>query len=222
MPENYKMDILTNEIIYCRCGEVTIKGKLGKGKSGVSYLAELNGQEVVYKIMHDEPCPYYTFSGNKVALEVNSYKVLNECGILIPELICFDEEKNYLIKSFIDGKCGHTWVAEGNDDDKIIEQLFSVYKKVKIKEINIDYFPANFVISHNLLYYIDFEINKYDYLWGLEEWGIYYWANRQGMADYIKNGSWKGINENENSGIPIKIPFEKKVSVWKNKFNNIY
>ena len=34
---------------------------LGKGKGGYSYLAERNGQQVVVKQIHHEPCDYYAF-----------------------------------------------------------------------------------------------------------------------------------------------------------------
>ena len=51
-------------------GQVTLLRKIGKGKSGYSFLAGLNDQLVVFKRMHNEPCPYYTFSDNKVQLEV--------------------------------------------------------------------------------------------------------------------------------------------------------
>ena len=34
---------------------------LGKGKGGYSYLAEQDGQRMVVKQIHHEPCDYYTF-----------------------------------------------------------------------------------------------------------------------------------------------------------------
>ena len=45
---------------------------LGKGKGGYSYLAELDGQPVVVKQIHHEPCDYYSF-GNKIKAELRDY-----------------------------------------------------------------------------------------------------------------------------------------------------
>lgn len=43
---------------------------LGKGKGGYSYLAQMaDGQQVVVKQIHHEPCVYYQF-GNKIEAEL--------------------------------------------------------------------------------------------------------------------------------------------------------
>ena len=63
-----------------RNGNLTINGTtyrflrlLGKGKGGYSYLAERDGQQVVVKQIHHEPCDYYTF-GNKIEAELRDYE----------------------------------------------------------------------------------------------------------------------------------------------------
>ena len=48
---------------------------LGKGKGGYSYLAERNGQQVVVKQIHHEPCDYYAF-GNKIEAELRDYDII--------------------------------------------------------------------------------------------------------------------------------------------------
>lgn len=207
-----------NKFVDTPLGKVCLLKQLGKGKSGISYLAEWNNKKVVYKEMHYEPCPYYSFSGNKVELEVGAYNHLKKCGIPVPELLCYNVDNNYLVKEFIDGICGDEWAAEGSRNEEVIRQLFDIYKHVRGHNINIDYFPANFVISGSKLFYIDYEINPYSYEWGLEEWGIYYWANCNGMAEYIKDKSWTEINISADSGKPIRAPFEEIVKEWKNKF----
>jgi TP53 regulating kinase and related kinases len=198
--------------------ELIIQHQIGKGKSGISYLALLDDRPVVYKQMHDEPCPYYHFSGNKVQLELEAYRILQEAALPIPELLAFDLVKLYLVKEFIDGSTGPEWIAAGTQDEAIISQLFDLSAAMRSRGYNIDFFPANFVIREGRLYYIDYEINPYCYEWGLENWGIYYWANAQGMTEYAKSGDWRGINISADSGIPIKVPFEKKVGRWREKF----
>ena len=49
---------------------------LGHGKGGYSYLAEGDGQQVVVKQIHHEPCDYYAFyekCGMKKADDVMEY-----------------------------------------------------------------------------------------------------------------------------------------------------
>ena len=53
---------------------------LGKGKGGYSYLAERNGQQVVVKQIHHEPCDYYAF-GNKIEAERHDLERLRHAGI---------------------------------------------------------------------------------------------------------------------------------------------
>ena len=61
-------------------GSLTVNGSsyriirlLGKGKGGYSYLTERDGQRVVVKQIHHEPCDYYTF-GNKIEAERRDYE----------------------------------------------------------------------------------------------------------------------------------------------------
>ena len=95
---------LLNKTYQTSIGNLFIKKKLGEGKSGYSYLAEFENQYFVLKLMHNEPCHYYSFGdSNKVVLEVYAYHKLKKCGILLPELIAYDAVRNYLIKEFIEG-----------------------------------------------------------------------------------------------------------------------
>ena len=55
---------------------------LGKGKGGYSYLAERNGQQVVVKQIHHEPCDYYAF-GNKIEAELRDYDSIKPAGLYI-------------------------------------------------------------------------------------------------------------------------------------------
>ena len=62
---------------------------LGKGKGGYSYLADSDGQPVVIKQIHHEPCDYYTF-GNKIEAELRDYERLQKAGIRIPRMQAVD------------------------------------------------------------------------------------------------------------------------------------
>lgn len=80
--------------------------------------------------------------------------------------------------------------------------------------LNIDYFPDNFVLSNDTLYYVDYEHNSYDEKWDLANWGLYYWANSEGMKAYKETKDPTHINESLDSGVPTKQPFINTVSAW--------
>ena len=49
---------------------------------------------------------------------------------------------------------------------------------------SIDYFPANFVVQNDALYYIDYECNDYMEEWNFENWGIRYWSRTREFLEY--------------------------------------
>lgn len=50
---------------------------------------------------------------------------------------------------------------------------------------SIDYFPTNFVVQEDKLYYIDYECNDYMEEWNFENWGIKYWSQTKEFLKYI-------------------------------------
>ena len=49
---------------------------------------------------------------------------------------------------------------------------------------NIDYFPTNFILWQNVLYYVDYECNAYMEEWNFENWGIKYWSKTKEFLEY--------------------------------------
>ena len=70
------------------------------------------------------------------------------------------------------------------------------------------------MLSRGKLVYIDYELNLYDPKWGLENWGLYYWANAAGMARYLRSGDAAAINLPPDSGEPLREPFRAQVEKW--------
>ena len=52
--------------------------------------------------------------------------------------------------------------------------------------INIDYFPANFVVYDDEIFYIDYECNDYMEEWNFENWGIKYWSKTPEFLRYAE------------------------------------
>jgi len=188
---------------------VEIIKHIGKGKGGDSYLARYNNRNVVFKKMHYEPCDTYTFENNKLQSELRDYNTLKKVGITIPELICYDDEQQFLIKEYVDGMTVAELVGQGRLKDIYVVQMFEMCALLYAEKLNIDYFPTNFVVENEKLYYIDFECNGYMEEWDFENWGIYFWANTNGMSKFIETGDHQYLSENAK---PHKIGLEGVVS----------
>ena len=147
---------------------------LGHGKSGYSYLVEDDEKnKYTLKKIHHEPCDYYTFS-NKMESELNDYNTLKDL-ILIPKLIDYDIEQEIIIKEFIEGNLISDLVKTNIDMHIYIEDIRKTASKCMEKDINIDYYPTNFIVNDRGMYYVDYECNKYMKEWDFENWGIKYW-----------------------------------------------
>ena len=158
---------------------------LGKGKGGYSYLAERDGKQYVLKQIHHEPCDYYTF-GNKIESEKNDYARLVEAGIRIPKMLDIDIENERILKEYIDGPTIYDLVKDDAMKETYLTQMKDMAKQVYGAGLNIDYFPTNFVVQDELIYYIDYECNNYMDEWNFENWGIKYWSKTQEFLDYMK------------------------------------
>lgn len=200
-------------------GELELIRLLGKGKSGYSYLAKNLECQYVVKLMHYEPCDYYSFgNANKVELEASAYNILEKSGVRIPELLVVNVDSNYLIKEYIEGSLVTELIIEDALPEFCVKQVFGMSRALKSVGINIDYFPDNFVMSNGVLYYIDYECNRYNEKWDLVNWGLYYWANAKGMKAYKETHDPSYINSYSDCGVPIKLPFEDVVNYWVERY----
>ena len=157
---------------------------LGHGKGGYSYLAESQNGQAVLKQIHHEPCDYYTF-GNKIEAECNDYIRLKNAGIRIPEMIAVDREAERIVKEYIDGPVIFDLVKENIPVDTYLVQVREMAQQAKEAGLNIDYFPTNFVVCDDLLFYIDYECNEYMEEWNFENWGIKYWSRTPEFEEYL-------------------------------------
>ena len=163
-----------------------IRKLLGHGKGGYSYLALYEDKYVVFKQIHHEPCDYYNF-GNKIEAEYNDYKRLMDAKINIPLMLDIDFENEVIIKEYIEGDTIFDRVKKGKSVEEYFPQIRAMASLAKNANLNVDYFPTNFVINDDKLFYIDYECNNYMEEWNFENWGIKYWSQTPEFLEYIKN-----------------------------------
>ena len=157
---------------------------LGHGKGGYSYLATDGTKEYVLKQIHHEPCDYYQL-GNKIESEINDYKRLKEIGVPMPEMYDVDIENERILKEYIKGDTIFDYVLNDKMKPEYIEQMKEMCVYLYATNTNIDYFPTNFVVQEDKLYYIDYECNDYMSEWNFENWGIKYWSKTKEFLEYI-------------------------------------
>lgn len=157
---------------------------LGKGKGGYSYLASDGQRQYVLKQIHHEPCEYYRF-GNKIESEINDYNKLKSVGIKMPEMIEVDSLRERILKEYIEGETVFDLVLSDKMKPDYVEQVREMCRVLYAARINIDYFPTNFIVQKEELYYIDYECNDYMAEWNFENWGIKYWSKTDEFIQYV-------------------------------------
>lgn len=161
---------------------------LGKGKGGYSYLADDGASQYVLKQIHHEPCAYYHF-GNKIEAEINDYKRLKKTGIRMPVMLDVDIEKERILKEYIEGDTIYDLVLQDRMKPVYMQQIREMCAVLYPTHTNIDYFPTNFIVQGEALYYIDFECNDYMEEWNFENWGVKYWSKTPEFLQYVKEHS---------------------------------
>ena len=175
----------------CKVKEMCVNEKsyeviklLGHGKGGYSYLVTDGTKEYVLKQIHHEPCDYYQF-GNKIEAEMKDYERLKEIGIPMPEMYEVDIEKERILKEYIQGDTIFDYVLRDEVKPSFVEHVKEMCRDLYAANTNIDYFPTNFVVQEDKLYYIDYECNDYMEEWNFENWGIKYWSQTKEFLEYV-------------------------------------
>lgn len=171
------------EILTVNQKNYTVVKLLGKGKGGYSYLVTDHQGKYVLKQIHHEPCSYYQF-GDKLASELRDYEKLSQIGIPMPQLLDVDYAKERILKTYIKGPTIYELVSQDQMKPIYFDQIKAICQRLYSTHTNIDYFPTNFVVQDDQLYYIDFECNAYMPEWNFENWGINYWHKTPEFLSY--------------------------------------
>ncbi|MCI1245438.1 MAG: hypothetical protein LKG11_05800 [Bacilli bacterium] len=153
---------------------------LGKGKGGYSYLCKWGGHRYVVKKIHHEPVSCYKF-GNKIQTEYDCYSYLLKLHIRMPRCIYVDFIQELVLKQYLRGPTIAELIKRKRDVGKYIPQVQAMAKKANQGGVNIDYYPANFLVRKGRLYYIDYETSKLDKRYTFEVWGRGYWTGKKGL-----------------------------------------
>ena len=104
-------------------------------------------------------------------------------------MLDIDIENERVLKEYIDGPSIYNLVKSGAMKDSYLLQMKEMATAVYAAGLNIDYFPTNFIVQDDLLFYIDYECNDYMDEWNFENWGVKYWSKTQEFMDYMEKAA---------------------------------
>ena len=102
-------------------------------------------------------------------------------------MLDLDVDNERIVKEYIDGDTVCDLVARNVSGAPYLGQVRDMAAQAKAAGLNIDYFPTNFVVQDEILYYIDYECNTYMEQWSFETWGIRYWSRTPEFEAYLGN-----------------------------------
>jgi tRNA A-37 threonylcarbamoyl transferase component Bud32 len=97
-----------------------------------------------------------------------------------------DIENERILKEYIDGPTIYELVKEDSMEASYLAQVREMAQMAYSAGLNIDYFPTNFVVTKGVIFYIDYECNRYMDEWNFENWGIKYWSKTKEFLEYIQ------------------------------------
>ena len=93
-----------------------------------------------------------------------------------PKLIEIDYQNEIVVKEYIEGPTIEELKKENKIKKTYIDQVKEMERLCMLKNLNIDYYPTNFIVNENdQIFYIDYECNIYDPKWNYDNWAKQYW-----------------------------------------------
>ena len=104
----------------------------------------------------------------------------------MPVMLDVDTDNERILKEYIEGDTIYELVREDKMKTAYVEQIKAMCNLLYPANTNIDYFPTNFVVRGDEIFYIDYECNDYMEEWNFENWGVKYWSKTPEFMQYVK------------------------------------
>ncbi len=181
--------------------------ELNQVSNGKFFLYDRNNELVVIKELSQKIDSEGEYEIDK---ELFSYERLKALDLYTPKLLGYNRENNIVIKEYLEGKDLLGIIRdESLTRDNYIE-LLRYSELLNSDNLNIDYFPANFILKEDKLYYVNYKVFPYSEELNLRNWGIYYWINNEGIKRYMESGDEYFINVNNEKRPVITEELNKK------------
>ena len=93
---------------------------------------------------------------------------MSSIGIAVPKMIGADVRQERIVKEYIEGKTVYEMVLNDELSLYCIDQVKKMCSLLYPSNININYFPTNFMLQNRVLYYIDYGCSDYMPMWDFE------------------------------------------------------
>ncbi len=194
--KNKELRINNNKYFFLKSLEEDFGGK------GFVFSNE-NGEKIVYKELSKEDYNH----------ELYSYERLSSLDIAIPKLIEHNDKDLYIIKEYIEGLSPLKLIAEEKLEKEQILSLFKLAELLNSDNLDINYFPSNFVYKNDSLVYVYYHVKSYNETVNFRDNGIYYWINSIGVRKYLdKNPNY--LIKNGKAIIPSGL-LEKREDIFR-------
>ena len=104
----------------------------------------------------------------------------------MPKMLDVDKENERILKEYIEGETIYNLILSDEMKNIYIDQIKDMCKLLYDANTNIDYFPTNFVVNEDKIFYIDYECNNYMEEWNFENWGVKYWSKTPEFLKYVE------------------------------------
>lgn len=101
-----------------------------------------------------------------------------------------DIKQERILKEYIEGEAIYNLVLQNKMKPTYLKQIYDMCSLLYASNTNIDYFPTNFVVQNEEIFYIDFECNDYMEEWNFENWGIKYWSKTPEFIKYMEEHTY--------------------------------
>lgn len=181
--------------------------ELNQVSNGKFFLYERENELVVIKELGQKVDNEGEYEIDK---ELFSYERLKALEINTPKLLGYNRENNIVIKEYLEGKDLLGIIRDKSLTKENIIELLRYSELLNSDNLNIDYFPANFILKEDKLYYVNYKVFPYSEGLNLRNWGIYYWINNEGIRRYMESGDEYFINVDNEKRPVITEELNKK------------
>ena len=131
--------------------------ELNRVNNGIFYLYTKESSKVVIKELINKIDEEGQFEIDK---ELYSYERLESLGIYIPKLTGYNREENIVIKEYLEGKDILGLIRDGGLSKDNFLELLRYAELLNSDNLNIDYFPNNFIMKDEKLFYLNYKVKR--------------------------------------------------------------
>ncbi len=107
--------------------------------------------------------------------EIDDYKNITKYGIKVPRMLKCSKKELSILFEYVGEETIDKLLSQSDIDEKIFDQLFTIYRFARFSHIELNYLPENYAFYNGELYYLLHEFSKEDKNRNLENYGIRFW-----------------------------------------------